>query len=242
MSSTIFSSFRSPGVRINETTQGYRSLDIASHQAVYMIGSGTNGDAFIPTQVTSLTDFTNVFGSSPSENSVKLFFRNDRRGILYFVRTSPALRVRVTVSSATNGEYPLSIASTRGAVNVSFTASSSTTAQIASGLIEAINNSTLSAHVKAGAGSSSNQLIISMSNPTDPFLAVTSTNSNLAIVNHNDTTKDRREVISKDSGGRVLTKVTLEGEYHKYEPKPASRIRARKLEPVVKGRTGRDNY
>jgi hypothetical protein len=46
----------------------------------------------------------------------------------------------------------------------------------------------------------------------------------------------------KDSGGRVLTKGTLEGQYHKYEPKPASRFRPRKLEPVVEGRTGRDNY
>ncbi|MFN6455934.1 MAG: hypothetical protein RM022_027585, partial [Nostoc sp. EfeVER01] len=47
---------------------------------------------------------------------------------------------------------------------------------------------------------------------------------------------------SKDSGGRVLTKGTLEGEYRKYEPKPASRFRPRKLEPAVEGRTGRDNY
>ncbi|MBD6621071.1 hypothetical protein FNW02_36470, partial [Komarekiella sp. 'clone 1'] len=42
----------------------------------------------------------------------------------------------------------------------------------------------------------------------------------------------------KDSGGRVLTKVTLEREYHKYEPKPVSRIRPRKLEPVIKRATG----
>jgi hypothetical protein len=39
-----------------------------------------------------------------------------------------------------------------------------------------------------------------------------------------------------------LTKGTLEGEYHKYEPKPASRIRPRKLEPVAERKTGRDNY
>ncbi|QLE39601.1 hypothetical protein FD723_03210 [Nostoc sp. C052] len=50
------------------------------------------------------------------------------------------------------------------------------------------------------------------------------------------------QVFGKDSGSRVLTKGTLEGEYHKYEPKPTSRFRPRKLEPVVEGRTGRDNY
>ncbi|OYD99205.1 hypothetical protein CDG79_39810, partial [Nostoc sp. 'Peltigera membranacea cyanobiont' 232] len=42
----------------------------------------------------------------------------------------------------------------------------------------------------------------------------------------------------KDSGGRVLTKGTLEEDYHRYERKPASRIRPRKLEPVIKRRTG----
>ncbi|ODH02560.1 hypothetical protein A4S05_23615 [Nostoc sp. KVJ20] len=53
---------------------------------------------------------------------------------------------------------------------------------------------------------------------------------------------DTKLIIRKDSGGRVLTRGTLEGEYHKYEPKPASRFRPRKLEPVIKRRTGRDNY
>ncbi|BAY90807.1 MULTISPECIES: hypothetical protein [unclassified Tolypothrix] len=46
----------------------------------------------------------------------------------------------------------------------------------------------------------------------------------------------------KDSGGRVLTKGSLEEEYHRYEPKPASRFRPGKLEPVIETRTGRDNH
>lgn len=50
--------------------------------------------------------------------------------------------------------------------------------------------------------------------------------------------QDRERAKRKDSGARVLTKVTLEGEYRKYEPKPASRIRSRKLEPVIERRTG----
>ena len=46
----------------------------------------------------------------------------------------------------------------------------------------------------------------------------------------------------KVSGSGVLTKGTLEGEYHKYEPKPALRFKPRKLEPVAERKTGRDNY
>ncbi|MBE8989534.1 hypothetical protein IQ275_20645, partial [Nostoc sp. LEGE 12450] len=42
----------------------------------------------------------------------------------------------------------------------------------------------------------------------------------------------------KDSGNRVLTKGTVEVEYHKYEPKPASRSRERKFGPVIERRTG----
>jgi hypothetical protein len=39
-----------------------------------------------------------------------------------------------------------------------------------------------------------------------------------------------------------LTKKTLEEEYHKYKPKPASRVSLRKLEPVIEGRINKDNY
>jgi hypothetical protein len=45
-------------------------------------------------------------------------------------------------------------------------------------------------------------------------------------------------IICKDSGSRVLTKGTLEGEYHRYEPQSASRFRPRKFEPVIQRRTG----
>ncbi|MBD2457969.1 hypothetical protein H6G80_28380 [Nostoc sp. FACHB-87] len=101
----VFANFLSPGVKVSESAQGYRNLEIASHSHVYMIGSGASGSFNTPTQVTSLADFTNVFGASPSTDEVKLFFRNNRRGILYFVRTQIAQRNEITISSAAAGAY-----------------------------------------------------------------------------------------------------------------------------------------
>lgn len=196
MTTNVFANFKAPGVRVTETTQGYRSLEIASFQSVYMVGSGSKGDFLTPTLVTSLADFTNQFGSSSSENSVKLFFRNNKRGLLYFTRTPVALRIQVTVSTAASGDYPITIASSGGSGTATYTATGSdTTATITSGLIAAINNSSVASEVTASAGSASNRLLITMDNPLHPFLHVTSTNNNLAIVNSRTTANDRREVI-----------------------------------------------
>jgi hypothetical protein len=50
------------------------------------------------------------------------------------------------------------------------------------------------------------------------------------------------KIQGKDSGNRVLTKGTVEVEYHKYEPKPASRTRERKFGPVIQRRTGKHDH
>ncbi len=49
-----------------------------------------------------------------------------------------------------------------------------------------------------------------------PILAVDGNLDNLELV---------KVIFGKDSGSRVLTKGTVEGEYHKYEPEPDSRTR-----------------
>ncbi len=67
-------------------------------------------------------------------------------------------------------------------------------------------------------------------------------NSEFATKPHQNMTQKESSFSGKDSGGKVLTKGSLEEEYHRYEPKPASRFRSRKLEPVIETRTGRDNY
>lgn len=187
MVSNIFANFTAPGVRIQESTQGYRSLELASHQAVYMIGSSASGSFLTPTQVTSLTDFTNVFGASPSEASVKLLFRNDRRGILYFVRTPIAKRFKITIDNAVAGAYTTTINGTA----VTYTAPASnptpTLANVASGLLAAINNSAVASAVTAIAGTDTDEVIIRADNPL-AALTVTVTGANMTVADVTPTT------------------------------------------------------
>lgn len=180
--STIFNSMLSPGVRVVETTQGYRSLEIASHQTVYMVGSSATGDYLNPTQVVSYADFSNVFGASPSEAAVKLFFRNDKRGILYFIRTPIAERHLVSIDTATTGAYTITINGT----DVTFNRTTETVDQITDELISAINLSTVSSQVTAIAGVNSDELIIRSDNPlVDLTVSVT---ANMTSINDTPTT------------------------------------------------------
>ncbi|WP_414579108.1 phage tail sheath subtilisin-like domain-containing protein [Anabaena sp. CCY 9402-a] len=170
-----FSNFLSPGVRLVESSQGYRNLEIASHSTVYMIGSGASGSFNTPTQVTSLADFSNVFGASPSTDEVKLFFRNNRRGILYFVRTQIAQRNEITIASAAAGAYTATI----NGVAVTYTAPASPTPTlitVADGLLAAINaNATVSSAVLATPGSSTSKIYVRAKVPGVTFTLVATT-------------------------------------------------------------------
>ncbi|MBD2256655.1 phage tail sheath subtilisin-like domain-containing protein [Pseudanabaena sp. FACHB-2040] len=167
---TAFANFTRPGVRVVETTAGYRVLEIASFQAVYMIGSATTGNFLEPTLVRSLEDFTNQFGSSTSEAAVKLYFRNDRSGLLYFIRTPIAAEYTVTVDTAGAGTYGVDI----NGVEVEATAvAADTPASIASLLIQGINTSAAASAVTAVAGMTANQLLIRQDNPLGTMPTVT---------------------------------------------------------------------
>lgn len=175
MSSTLFNSFLSPGVRLQETIQGYRNLEIASHSAIYMIGSGASGSFNTPTQVTSVADFTNVFGASPSTEDVRAVFRNNRRALLYFVRSQIAQRNEITVSSAAAGAYTVTV----NGVAITYTAPASPTptlANVADGVLAAINaNSTVSSAVVATAGSASGRVFVRSRVPSASFTIVATT-------------------------------------------------------------------
>lgn len=168
MATNIFANFLSPGVRVTETTQGYRSLELASHQTVYMVGSSFQGDYLKPTQVTSYADFSNVFGSSASEAAVKLFFRNDPRGILYFVRTPIAQEFRVTVDAAAAGDYTITINGT----DITFTATTETESDIATELIDAINLSSEAVNVTATGGDTTTEIVVRADDPLATFTLV----------------------------------------------------------------------
>ncbi|MEA5603709.1 hypothetical protein [Nostoc sp. UHCC 0252] len=167
---SLFTNFKSPGVRIQETTQGYRALEIASFETHYIIGSSSVGDYLYPTQVVSLADFTNQFGASPSEASVRLLFRNDKRAIVYFIRTPIAIRHQIVVETAANQTYTVTIAGT--VVNY-ISAGTETKAAIASGIIGAINSSPVANLVTAQASDVTDALVVRVDNPLTTDLTLT---------------------------------------------------------------------
>jgi hypothetical protein len=75
-----------PGVYVFEDTDGYVPTNISDHANCVMIGSASTGANLVPTQVASVDDFKNVFGTSPSLGYVERYFAADPNGSLFFVR------------------------------------------------------------------------------------------------------------------------------------------------------------
>ncbi len=92
-----------PGGYVGVTQGGFLPISAATFNATYMIVSSSIGadKVRIPTQVTSDVDFTNLFGTSPSLNAVKLHFANLPNAILYVVKLADA----DGVAGLTAGDY-----------------------------------------------------------------------------------------------------------------------------------------
>lgn len=110
MTTLTLNSIQYPGVMVSEDVAGLIPTELASHTTVYMLGTSASGSTLnlVPTQVTSVTDFTNQFGTSPSLNAVTLFFNNAPNGVLYFVRcgnTATAANFVTACQNAFDPEY-----------------------------------------------------------------------------------------------------------------------------------------
>lgn len=81
-----------PGGYVGVTSGGALPIAAATFNATYMIVSSASGAerVEIPTQVVSDTDFENIFGASPSLNSVRLHFANLPNAILYIIKAAGA--------------------------------------------------------------------------------------------------------------------------------------------------------
>jgi uncharacterized protein len=115
MPSSAFASFLYPGVKLIESTAGSQIGDTASFSTTYMVGTATQG-SYVPNLVVSLADFKNTYLSSPSENSINLFFNNNPNGILYFARTQISASFKATVIGTAIGVYTITVISTVGTV------------------------------------------------------------------------------------------------------------------------------
>jgi len=178
MVSTIFANITRPGVFLTEDVAGFRTPELASFNTVYMIGSAESGAFAVPTLVTSLTDFTNQFGLSPSANSVRLYFRNDTNGKLFFSRTAIAQSFTVTVNTAAAGTQVIVV----NGVNVSALIAASPTVQIVrDALIQAIALSPVGAAVSGIAVEASTSQLRIFARTSTAALTVTTASANLTI-------------------------------------------------------------
>lgn len=190
--SAAFANFLEPGARVIESTGGYRNFEIASHSAVYMIGTASSGDLGKPTLCSSLADFKNKFGGSASEASVKMLFRGDPRSILYFVRCAIAQQFRATIPTAITGPYTLTI---NGKAATFVAAASDTKEAITTGLIEAINVSDAGAFSTARIGTATNQLTIRPDNSALPLIVLV-TAGNAVLLETTPTTAVQGDYVS----------------------------------------------
>ncbi len=98
-------SFGTPGTYVSEDTYGAVPAILNTHDTCYVLGSSTKDGApvNVPTFISSMDDFTNVFGASPSAAAIQLFF-DQRSGYgLYFVNVGMRQERTVTVSTFTAG-------------------------------------------------------------------------------------------------------------------------------------------
>lgn len=90
-----------PGVYTTENTYGSIPAILNTHDAVYVLGSSSQLGApeNVPTYISNLDDFTNVFGASPSAAAIQLFF-DQRSGFgLYFINVFKRIERTITVST-----------------------------------------------------------------------------------------------------------------------------------------------
>ena len=175
-----FANIQSPSVSLVEQTAGYRVVEIASHSAIYMIGSATIGPFNEPTLCVSLADFTNQFGGSLSEFSVKLLFRNDPEAKLFFVRAGIATEYTVTIDAAAETDYTLTV---NGATITYAADLADDDEAIAEGLRSAINASSVAASVSAFTAPAANQLRIRPDVSTTALAEVVATAGAATITN-----------------------------------------------------------
>lgn len=145
-------SILAPGTVVSENVAGFIPVELASFATTYMLGVGTTGPKNTPTQVISVEDFTNQFGSSSSLTSVKLYFANNPNGVLYFVNCLSPQIFEVTIGTVAAGTWGLTINGT--AISVNYVDASPTDPELVTVLMAAIaTNSTVNQLVEVLDGS-----------------------------------------------------------------------------------------
>jgi len=132
-----FTNFTNTGVRVNELDQGYRILDQASFNCIYVFGSAQDGD-YTPTLVTGASDFGNQFPASLSLPYITNIFLNDPDTEIFFIRVGNSSKFTITVESVTPGLASFSVLGTVISVQIQ---ASDNPATVVETFIAAVNQS-----------------------------------------------------------------------------------------------------
>lgn len=130
----------SPGTYVSEDTYGAVPISLASHSAVYVLGTCTAATFPYNTPIfcSNLADFTTQTVSSPSSAAVETFFNQRSGSGLYFVRVAPRQESTIIATAFTPGTV---LTFTISGNTVSYTCVTGDTAATATdGLGKAINN------------------------------------------------------------------------------------------------------
>jgi hypothetical protein len=182
---TIASSFTRPGTQLVEQSLGSRVPEIASHNTIYILGTGSLGVFHVPTQIISVEDFINQFGASPSEASVRTLFREYKGANVFFTRAAIADIAELSITGNTAGTINFTINSYPIAVTV---AASATTTTIAQDVMNAINTTTATAAISTAYATSDPTKIRLVSDIPGQTLTIVETSTILTVTDFVPTT------------------------------------------------------
>ncbi|NJN88967.1 MAG: hypothetical protein HC878_00330 [Leptolyngbyaceae cyanobacterium SL_5_14] len=187
-----FTNFVAPGIRVIELDQGYRILDLASFNTVYMFGSAQDGE-YSPTLVTSFNDFNNQFPASLSAPYVKNIFLNDPDLALKFVRVGIASKYLLTVLDASPGTLSFNVLDELIVVTIQ---AGESLASVADTIQAAVNqNVNLSGSVVAYSTGNSDEVLLA-STEFSIDIVVESPTPNLDVTEDNATTPSRLDYVT----------------------------------------------
>jgi uncharacterized protein len=189
---TVAAAFTRPGAFLVENTAGVKDPDIASHSTIYMVGSSSLGDFHDPTQITSIEDFTNQFGASPSEDSVRSLFREYEQANVYFCRAGIADTAEISVIATTAGTVSFTI--NGASVNVTVDPGS-TAAEIAGDILATINTTTATAAIATAYATPDPTKVKVVSDVPGATLAIVESSNNISVTDQSPTSPTATDFI-----------------------------------------------
>ena len=176
---TVAAALTRPGAKLVEGTAGSRVPEIASHNTIYILGTGTLGVYQKPTQIISVEDFQNQFGASTSEFSIRALFREYKAANVFFVRAAIADVAELAITGITAGVLNFTINTIP--ISITVAATGVTVAQIAQDVLNSVNTTTATAAISTAYATGDPTKIKIVSDVPGEILTITETSTILTV-------------------------------------------------------------